>query len=416
MATFDFILRRARIDARDDPVDIGVSRGLIAAIEPILPQGAPERSVDGRFVCTGLVDAHIHLDKAGILDRCPICEGTLQEAVSLTARAKADFTPQEVYARAETVLQAAIVNGTMAMRSFVETDPRVGLASFEALSQLKRDYSAMIDLDLCAFAQEGLTQEMATYDMLTAALEQGATSVGGCPYTDPDPARHIDLVLDLAERFAVPADFHTDFDLDPEGSSLPGLIAATRRRGLQGCVSVGHASKLSAMAPEQFRQVAEQLAEADIGVVVLPATDLYLMGRGADRLAPRGMARADLLAAAGVRTAVATNNVLNPFTPFGDASLIRMANLFANIAQVGTGEEIAHSFSMVSDSAASVIGLSRPSAPKVGAPADLLVLDAAGAVDAVRRIAQPVAGWKAGVQTFERPLPRLCRGEADGER
>ncbi|NDW03418.1 amidohydrolase family protein [Jiella pacifica] len=416
MATFDFILRQARIDGHGEPADIGVFNGRIVAIEAALPQGGPERPADGRFVCTGLVDAHIHLDKAGILGRCPICEGTLQEAVLLTAGAKADFTQEDVYARAETVLHAAIVNGTMAMRSFVETDPRVGLSSFEALTQLKRDYAAMIDLDLCAFAQEGLTQEMATYDLLIAALEQGATSVGGCPYTDPDPVRHIDLILDLAERFAVPADFHIDFDLDPEGSDLPGLIAATRRRGLEGRVSIGHASKLSAMAPERFRQFAEQLAEADIGVVVLPATDLYLMGRGADRLAPRGMARADFLAAAGVRTAVATNNVLNPFTPFGDASLVRMANLFANVAQIGANEEIARSFSMVGESAASVIGLSRPSAPAVGAPADLLVLDAVDAVDAVRRIAQPIAGWKAGRQTFEHALPRLFRGEADGGR
>ncbi|MCE7029902.1 amidohydrolase family protein [Jiella avicenniae] len=414
MATFDFILRKARIGGRDEPVDIGVAKGRIAAIETALPQGAPERPANGRFVCTGLVDAHIHLDKAGILGRCPICDGTLKEAVSLTAEAKADFTPQDVYARAETVLEAAIVNGTVAMRSFVETDPRVGLASFEALVQLKRDHAAMIDLDLCAFAQEGLTQEMATHDLLIAALEQGASSVGGCPYTDPDPVRHIDLILDLAERFDVPADFHIDFDLDPDGSDLPSLIAATRRRGLQGRVSIGHASKLSAMAPDEFQDLAEQLAGADIGVVVLPATDLYLMGRGADRLAPRGMARADLLAAAGVRTAVATNNVLNPFTPFGDASLIRMANLFANVAQIGADEEIARSFAMVSDGAASVVGLSRPSAPAVGAPADLLILDAASAVDAVRRIAQPVAGWKAGRQTFERPLPRLFRGDADG--
>ena len=406
---FEFVLREARIDGRDDLADIGVIGGSIAAIEPRLPEAAPDRSAEGRFVCTGFVDAHIHLDKAGILDRCPICEGTLKEAVSLTAAAKAGFRANDVHARAETVLKQAIVSGTMAMRSFVETDPRVGLASFEALTQLKRDYASMIDLDLCAFAQEGLTQEMATYDLLIAALEHGATSVGGCPYTDPDPARHIDLVLDLAERFAVPADFHIDFDLDPEGSDLPALISSVKARGLQGRVSVGHASKLSAMAPERFCELSGQLAEADVGVVVLPATDLYLMGRGAERLAPRGMARADLLAKAGVRTAVATNNVLNPFTPFGDASLIRMANLYANVAQLGTDEQIAQSFGMIGEAAASVLGLLRPSAPTVGAPADLLILVATSAIEAVRRIAQPIAGWKKGRQTFEHPLPRLLR-------
>ena len=404
---FDFILRDALITGRAGPVDIAVASGRIAAIAPSLPGGSPERSAEGRFVCTGFVDAHIHLDKANILGRCPICEGTLKEAVSLTAKAKADFTQDDVYERAEIVLRQAIVNGTMAMRSFVETDPRVGLASFDALVQLKRNYSGLIDLDLCAFAQEGLTQEMATHDLLIAALEGGATSVGGCPYTDDDPARHIDLILDLAERFAVPADFHIDFDLDPDGSDLPTLIAAVKTRGLHGRVSIGHVSKLSAMTPERFDELAGELATADIGLVVLPATDLYLMGRDADRLNPRGMARADRLAKAGVRTALATNNVLNPFTPFGDASLIRMANLFANIAQIGTDAEMAQSFTMIGDSAASVIGLNRGPAPSVGAPADLVILDAKTASDAVRRIAQPLAGWKAGRQTFERALPRI---------
>ncbi|TFF27102.1 amidohydrolase [Jiella endophytica] len=409
---FDFILRDARLGGRDEILDIGVAGGRIAALSPGLPEGAPSRSAEGRFVCSGFVDAHIHLDKALILDRCPICQGTLQEAVSLTAKAKAGFTEEDVYARAETVLRQAIVSGTMAMRSFVETDPRVGLRSFEALTRLKSDYAGMIDLDLCAFAQEGLTQEMATHDLLVAALEGGATSVGGCPYTDPDPVAHIDLVLDLAERFGVPADFHIDFDLDPEGSDLPALIAAVKARGLQGRVSIGHVSKLSAMAPDRFDRLAGELAAADIGLVVLPATDLYLMGRDADRLAPRGMAPADRLARAGVRTAVATNNVMNPFTPFGDASLIRMANLFANVAQIGSDEEMASAFAMVGERAASVIGLARPETPEVGAPADLVVLDATSAAEAVRRIAQPIAGWKAGRQTFEHPLPTIVADKA----
>nr|WP_210382357.1 amidohydrolase family protein [Jiella sonneratiae] len=407
-------MRDARVEGRDDPVDIGIARGLVAAIERGLPAGAPERAVGGRFVSTGLVDAHIHLDKAGILDRCPVCDGTLAEAVSLTAKAKAGFTADDVYNRAEAVLRRAIVNGTMAMRSFVETDPRVGLASFEALLQLKRDYRRAIAIDLCAFAQEGLTEEMATYDLMAAALQGGATSVGGCPYTDRDPVRHIELVLDLAERFAVPADFHIDFDLNPAEGDLPALIAAVERRGMQGRVSVGHASKLSAMPAARFEALGKALAKAGIGLVVLPATDLYLMGRGSARLTPRGVARADILAKAGVRTAVATNNVLNPFTPFGDASLIRMANLFANVAQSGSDADMALCFQMVGAGAAAVVGLDRPSAPQVGAPADLLILDAAGPADAVCRIAQPLAGWKDGLQTFERPLPRLCLDAESG--
>ena len=40
----------------------------------------------------------------------------------------------------------------------------------------------------------------------------------------------------------------------------------------------------------------------------------------------------------GVVCSIATNNVLNPFTPFGDASLLRMANFYANVAHAGISE------------------------------------------------------------------------------
>ncbi|WP_185983802.1 amidohydrolase family protein [Aureimonas mangrovi] len=406
---FDRILRGAKLDGREDIVDIGIASGRIAAIEPALPPGPPEDDAGGRFVCQGFTDAHIHLDKACILERCQICDGTLAEAVALTAAAKAKFTVEDVFERASSVVERAIGHGTMRMRSFVETDPRAGLRSFEALLAVKARYAHALDIDLCAFAQEGLTQEMETHALLESALRGGATSVGGCPYQDPDPARHIALVLDLAERFGVPADFHIDFDLDPESSDLPALIAAVEVRGLGGRVSVGHATKISAIAPDAVEAIARRLREAGIAVVVLPATDLFLNGRGSDRLVPRGVAPADRLAEAGILTAIATNNVLNPFTPYGDASLLRMANLFANVAQLSTPDALSRAFSMIEADAARLIG--HEARIEVGAPADLLVLDAASGADAVRRIAQPMLGFKAGRRTFEHALPRLFEGE-----
>ena len=39
-----------------------------------------------------------------------------------------------------------------------EIDPIVGLKGLEALTELKREYAPAIDLQLCAFAQEGILQ------------------------------------------------------------------------------------------------------------------------------------------------------------------------------------------------------------------------------------------------------------------
>src|SRR5438132_12917810 len=97
---FDLILRAARIAGREDRLlDIGIADGRIAAIEPELPAGAPEERIGDCLVAPGFVETHIHLDKSRISDRCTIVEGSLQEAIAETARAKRAFTQGDIVAR-----------------------------------------------------------------------------------------------------------------------------------------------------------------------------------------------------------------------------------------------------------------------------------------------------------------------------
>ena len=122
------------------------------------------------------------------------------------------------------------------------------------------------------------------------------------------------------------------------GGIMEEVCRQTERRNYQGRVAIGHATKLSALPPDRLKAATERLAKAGVAVTVLPATDLYLMGRDATHNAPRGLTVAHRLVENGVLCSVATNNVLNPFTPFGDASLLRMANFYANVAHAGVSE------------------------------------------------------------------------------
>ncbi|KQT54470.1 amidohydrolase [Aureimonas sp. Leaf454] len=408
MTRFDLLLRDVRLVVGEDLQDIAIAGGRIAAIGPNLRcEATDEADGEGCFAFSGFVETHIHLDKAGILGRCTLCEGTLSEAVRETARAKAGFEEADVYRRASAVVEAAILHGTNRMRTFVEIDPRAGFRSFEAILRVKRDYAFAIDIDIAAFVQEGLTNEPETIGMLDEALSRGADLVGGCPYTDPEPRRHIADIFDLAERHGTAVDFHLDFDLDPASTNLPAVIEETRRRGWAGRVSIGHVTNLSAMAPDKVAAIGRRLARTGIALTVLPATDLFLNGRGSDRLVPRGIAPAHRIAAEGAVTSIASNNILNPFTPFGDASLIRMANLYANVLQLSREEEMAAIFDMVGSTAATLLGAGHGC--RIGGPADIVLLDAAGPADAVRTVARAVRGWKAGVKTFEAGRPRLLR-------
>ncbi|WP_181703379.1 amidohydrolase family protein [Chthonobacter albigriseus] len=402
----EFVVRGVRLPGRADLQDISVSKGRIAAIGHELACDAPAVDGRGRLLTAGLVETHIHLDKAGIIGRCQICEGTLAEAVAETSRAKSGFTVADVYDRAAAVVEAAILGGTMRLRTFVEIDPRAGYRSFEAIKAVRDRFAPAIDIEICAFAQEGLSNDPGTEEMLDRALNEGADLVGGCPYTDPDPAGHIARIFELARRHGVAVDFHLDFDLDPTGSNLPRVIAETEARGWGGRVSVGHVTKLSAWRPDAFDAIGRRMAQAGVTVTVLPATDLFLTGRDADHLIPRGVTPAHRLAALGVTASIATNNVLNPFTPFGDASLMRMANLYATVAQAGTPEALDTVFSLVADSAARLLQPTSPYGVVVGAPADLVLFDAASPGEAVARIAPALMSWKAGRPVMHRPPAR----------
>lgn len=403
----DLVIANVRLAGHATPMDIGIADGRIVAIETAIVSDAPRHECQGAYAFGGFVEPHIHLDKAGILDRCPICEGTLQEAIALTAKAKAGFTAADVAERASRVTEQAILHGITRMRSFVEVDPRAGFRSFEGLLAVQRAYAFGIDIELCAFAQEGLTQEMATYDMLDVALSNGANSVGGCPYTDPNPVRHVSLIFDLAEKHGVDVDFHADFDLDPAGSILPEIASQTRLRGFGGRVSVGHATKLAAMTPDAVTALGTTLAEAGVAVTALPATDLFLMGRGTSGLTPRGVAPLMRLKELGVLVSLGNNNILNPFTPFGDASQLRMANLFANLAQISRDADLAAAFEMVSHNPGKQLG--RGTEIALGQPADIVLLDSSAPAMAVRTLAPVLCGYKRGRKSFERARAILHR-------
>jgi cytosine deaminase len=296
------------------------------------------------------------------------------------------------------------------MRTHVEIDPRAGLRSFRAIQALKRDYAWGLDLSICAFPQEGLTNDPGTEDLLVAALQGGAEILGGCPYTDTDPHGQIARLFALAARFDVDLDFHLDFDLDPGWMHLDEVCRQTIAHGHSGRVAVGHATKLSMLAPDDLARVTDRIAAAGVAVTVLPSTDLYLMGREATHAVPRGLAPAHRLLEGGVVCSVATNNVQNPFTPFGDASLLRMANLYANIAQIGS-EGFEACIDLVTALPARLMNLADYGIA-VGNPADLIVLDANSEAGALAGLCEPIMGFKNGRQSFSRPAAVLHAPEA----
>ena len=409
--TLDLVLREARIaggKADAPPMDIGISGGRIAAIEPEIASGADALDLDGRLVSAGLVETHIHLDKSRIVERCAPAAGRARDHMERVSAVKPGFTVEDVYARAAETLEQSILNGITHMRTHVEVDPNVGLRGFEALRQLADDYAWGVDLELCVFAQEGWTNAPETDRNVVTALERGAAVVGGAPAYDPDRAGQIRRIFELGREYDRDIDIHLDVGPSADEMDIDLVCDLTERHGYGGRVAIGHGTKYSLLPPDRLRVLGERLASAGVAVTVLPATDLFVTGRHQDHAVVRGVADANALIECGANCSLSTNNVLNPFTPFGDCSLVRIANLYANVVQRGNEDELAECFEMLTHRSARLLRRDDYGVA-VGRPADLVVWDARSTAEAVATIAAPLHGFKRGRRTFTRTLPELNR-------
>ena len=406
----DLILRNARIAGRDSrqTFDIGIAKGNIVAIEPKLAAEGRQIDLQGRLVSPGFIETHIHLDKSNILDRCKAEKGDLEEAIGEVARAKKAFTPEDVYNRAKRTLERCIANGTLYMRTQLEVDPGIGLRGLEGVLPLIAEYKWAIDIEICIFPQEGLTNNPGTDELMVEALKRGGRVVGAAPYTDTNAKAQMDRVFEMARDFDIDIDMHLDFAPTPDNLDLMYVCELVEKFQYGGRVAIGHVTKLSTAPPTAFEKAARRMADAGVALTVLPSTDLYLMGRHMDHSVMRGVSPAHKLLHSGVNCSLSTNNVLNPFTPFGDCSLIRMANLYANICQVGAKSDVRECFRMITERSAKLMRL-KSYGVAVGNAADLLVFDCQDVEVAVAELVVPMYGFKRGRQTFTRTPVEIHR-------
>src|SRR2546423_5978064 len=405
----DLILRNGRlIGAEQQTTDVGIKDGRIADIRPNLATEGETIDLGGRLVSSGLIETPIHLDKSCIPDRCKADKGDLEEAIQEVTKAKKNFSPEDVYKRAKRTLEKSILNGTTHMRTHLEVDPGIGLRGLEGVRPLVDEYKWAIDVEICIFPQEGLLNNPGTDQLMIEALKRGGKVVDAAPYTDSSPHGQIDRIFEIAREFDIDIDMHLDFGPDPDDLDLLYVCEQTEKFRYGGRVAIGHVTKLSGAPPALFDKCAKRMADAGVALTVLPSTDLYLMGRHMDHKVMRGVTPSHKAVHHGVNCSLSTNNVLNPFTPFGDCSLVRMANIYANICQVGSAHDTRECFNMITTRSAELLNLDDYGL-QVGKPADLAVLDAESPEQAVAELAPVLYAFKRGRRTVTRSPAVLHR-------
>ncbi len=369
----------ARLD-----IAIGMD-GRIAALEAAIPGDAAADviNLNGRLVVPGLVDAHQHLDKSRTRRLVQNPSATLQGASAGYRALAATATREEIMARAERTLDACVARGTVAIRSHTNIETESDIRGVEALIELQQRCRDRLTLQVVAHLTSDAPRRLdACRRWLDAAIGAGADVIGGVPQYADEPLAFLDLLFAFAERSGLPLDMHIDEHLDASHLLFDAVIERTLAHGMQGRVTAGHCCALSAATPDVAKRVIAGFARAGIAVITLPAANLFLQGRDASQLPPRGLTRVRELRDAGVRVAAASDNIQDPFIPIGSGDLLEIARWTLVAGHLGLGD-LPTAFDMVSSIPASILGLGNDWGIRAGARADLLITEAEDVDDLV---------------------------------
>jgi cytosine/creatinine deaminase len=384
------VLKNARVlraDAEEaEPLDVAIGvDGRIALLSPAILPDACAKAIDlkGRLVVPGLVDAHQHLDKSRTRRLVANPTATLQGASTGYREFASRATREEIMARAQRTLDICLANGTVAIRSHTNIESDTGLRGVEALIELRELYRGRATLQVVAHLTTDAPRRLdASREWLQQSIAAGVDVIGGVPQYADEPLAFLDLLFEFAERSGLPLDMHIDEHLNGSRLLFDAVIERTRAHGMQGLVTAGHCCALSAVDSAKAKRIIAELAEAEIGVITLPAANLFLQGRDAEQLPPRGLTRLPELLAAGVRVAAASDNIQDPFIPIGSGDLLEVARWTIVAGHLGL-TDLRKAFAMISSSPARMIGLGNDWGIRPGTRADLLIADAEDVDDLV---------------------------------
>ncbi|HEY4143833.1 amidohydrolase family protein [Pinirhizobacter sp.] len=395
----DLILRGASLPDGCSGIDIGIRDGVISHLGPALENSAAEEiDARGRLVSAPFVDAHFHMDATLSLGlpRMNI-SGTLLEGIALWGELKPMLTVDALIERAMAYCDMAVAQGIGAIRSHVDVcDDR--LLAVDALLEVRKRVAPYLDLQLVAFPQDGLLRSPNAKENLLRALDRGVDVVGGIPHferTDADGAESIRWLCELAAERGLMVDMHCDETDDPMSRHIQTLAAQTIRTGLQGRVTGSHLTSMHSMDNYFVSKLIPLIAEAGVHAVANPLINITLQGRHDTYPKRRGMTRVPELMAAGVNVAFGHDCVMDPWYAMGSADMLEVAHMGLHVAQMTSRDGTRACFDAVTTNAAKVMGLEGHGI-EVGKRADMVLLQAADTVEAIRLKAARLAVIRGG--------------------
>jgi len=327
------IIRNARLP-NGNRVDVYLKDGTVEKTETrdatALTNDA-DFDAKGQLLLPALAEPHAHLDKAFLAERIHNPTGDLMGAIHAVQDNAHTLTFDDIVERASRAIKIYVKNGVTRIRTHADTFDGSTL-QVRALRQVANNFQDICDIEICALIQWPLTGKMGEPSRILAerARADGADLIGGCPHLDDDPTGANKVFLSLAKDLDCNLDLHVDETLNADMLSLRDLAKRVIAKAPKCSVTASHCVSLGMQTKKVQKQVAQLLVEANIAVVTLPQTNLFLQGREHQSAMPRALTALSALREAGVTVMAGGDNLQDPFNPMGRADPLEAAALLVS--------------------------------------------------------------------------------------
>lgn len=387
------LIKQVVIENAEKLQDVRITDGKFAAIDDFLTPITGEQVIDatGKLMIPPFVDPHVHLDSTMTAGQPEWNEsGTLFDGIRIWGERKQTLSHEDVKQRAIAALKIQATHGLQFVRSHVDvTDP--DLVALKALLEVREEVKPWMTLQLVAFPQEGILSFPNGKELMTKAAEMGVDAIGAIPhfeFTREYSVESLHFAFDLAKKYHLLIDAHTDEIDDPASRGLETLAMLALETGLKERVTASHTTAMGSYNDAYVSKLMRLLKMADINFVANPLINMYLGGRFDTYPKRRGLTRVKELDAEGLNFAFGEDDIKDPWYPMGNGNMMDVLHMGLHATQIMGYTEIMNSYRFITSQGARTMQVAENYGIEVGKPANFLIFNAANWYDALNERAE----------------------------
>lgn len=375
------LIKQVVIENAKKKQDVRIVDGKFEAIADYLEANAGEQIIDanGKLMIPPFVDPHVHLDSTMTAGE-PVWneKGTLFEGIRIWGERKQTLSHEDVKRRAIKALKIQAAHGLQFVRSHVDvTDP--DLVALKALIEVREEVKPWMTLQLVAFPQDGILSFPNGKELMTKAAEMGVDAIGAIPhfeFTREYSVESLHFVFDLAKKYHLLIDAHTDEIDDPASRGLETLATLALETGLKERVTASHTTAMGSYNDAYVSKLMRLLKLADLNFVANPLINMYLGGRFDTYPKRRGLTRVKELDQEGLNVAFGEDDIKDPWYPMGNGNMMDVLHMGLHATQMMGYTEIMNSYRFITSHGARALQVEDQYGIEVGKPANFLIFNA----------------------------------------